>query len=230
MSQHAAIEPTSSVPPRLRRLPAVDPEPPFDDELDQPGRLTATAESSDAAQSVLALAFVLPGGLPNVPGVPPSWTPGAPGPKPGPRLRLVVPTDPATRPRRHRRSPAPTIEEEFGPQPTPRDELPEPQLWAARLVQAFVEVHAGLRPASQLVRWTTTAVQEAVVRRPTTGSDLGARERRHGEVVRSVRASEPVDGVVEVSAVVQRGDRCRAIALRLEGIDGRWQCTALQLG
>jgi hypothetical protein len=53
---------------------------------------------------------------------------------------------------------------------------------------------------------------------------------RLAEVVRSVRVSEPHDGVAEVCAVVQQGPRCRAIALRLEGIDGRWQCTALQIG
>jgi hypothetical protein len=53
---------------------------------------------------------------------------------------------------------------------------------------------------------------------------------RLAEVVRSVRVSEPTDGVAEVCAIVQQGPRCRAIALRLEGIDGRWQCTALQIG
>ena len=53
---------------------------------------------------------------------------------------------------------------------------------------------------------------------------------RWAEVVRSVHVSEPVDGVAEVCAIVQQGPRCRAIALRLEGIDGRWQCTALHIG
>jgi hypothetical protein len=40
---------------------------------------------------------------------------------------------------------------------------------------------------------------------------------------------EPADGVAEVCAVVSHGERFRAIALRLEGIDGRWRCTVLQL-
>jgi hypothetical protein len=31
------------------------------------------------------------------------------------------------------------------------------------------------------------------------------------------------------SAVVRRGERHRAVALRLEGADGRWRCTALHL-
>jgi hypothetical protein len=39
-----------------------------------------------------------------------------------------------------------------------------------------------------------------------------------------------VDGVAEVSAVARRGGRAHAVAARLEGIDGRWRCTALQIG
>ena len=49
-------------------------------------------------------------------------------------------------------------------------------------------------------------------------------------LVSSVRVCEPVDGVAEVSAVVRRGGRAHAVAARLEGIDGRWRCTALQIG
>jgi hypothetical protein len=49
-------------------------------------------------------------------------------------------------------------------------------------------------------------------------------------LVRSVHVSEPADGVAEVSALVRRGVRCTAVALRLEGMDGRWQCTALEVG
>jgi hypothetical protein len=33
-----------------------------------------------------------------------------------------------------------------------------------------------------------------------------------------------------VCALVRRGARSTAVALRLEGRDGRWQCTALELG
>jgi hypothetical protein len=48
--------------------------------------------------------------------------------------------------------------------------------------------------------------------------------------VGSLHISEPRDGVAEVCAVVDTGVRKRAIALRLEGIDGQWRCTALQVG
>jgi hypothetical protein len=45
-----------------------------------------------------------------------------------------------------------------------------------------------------------------------------------------VHVCEPVDGVAEVSAVAHRGGRAHAVAARLEGVDGRWRCTAVQIG
>ena len=57
-----------------------------------------------------------------------------------------------------------------------------------------------------------------------------ARRRITAGRVRSVHMSEPRDGVVEVCAIVQREARATAIALRLDGVDGRWQCTALTFG
>ncbi|WP_460524828.1 Rv3235 family protein, partial [Flindersiella endophytica] len=48
--------------------------------------------------------------------------------------------------------------------------------------------------------------------------------------VRSVHVSEPADGVAEAAVHVQHGSRSRAIAVRIEGLDGRWRCTALELG
>jgi hypothetical protein len=262
MSQSASAPDQGAGTSRPRRLPTVDSEPPFDDEnrwsgsdgaamwVAEEARPFSSTAAEPSSQGALSLVFALPSGLPSVPALPSSWQPALPHPTPGvstrladapepdppetdgPRLRLVSKQKVVRgdRPRRPRRPTAGTLEEEFGPQSTPRALLPEPQLWAARLVQAFVEVDAGLRPATQLIRWTTTSVQEAIVRPASTQQRVA--ERQLGEIVRSVRASEPVDGVVEVSAVVQRGGhgRCRAIALRLEGIDGRWQCTALESG
>jgi hypothetical protein len=223
----------------LRRLPARDAEPPFDDEV--PAAITTT----DAIQGTLALAFALPSGVPAIPS-----TPGPQGEGSARRLRLVpaIGHDPGTdlatsdgeeaaRPAGRgsgRRRSRVLDAEEFGPQQTPRSLLPEPKPWAGRLVQAIVEVTAGVRPIGQLVRWTTTEVYDAVRSRGMAASrdagPIGRTQRRLGAVVRSVHVNEPADGVAEVCAVVQQGARCRAIALRLEGIDGRWQCTALQVG
>jgi hypothetical protein len=202
----AAMSP-SPVP--LRRIPAPMWEPPFDDEV---GRSPAAASRGPASQGTLALAFMLPN---DVPAVPVPTVPAL-----GRGLRLVG---------------SPDADEtadavEFGPQPTPRAQLPEPRRWAARFVQAVVEVLAGDRPTGQLVRWTTTEVFDEVAARvapPRHRNRPGAGTRG---IVRSVHVTEPADGVAEVAALVRRGLRSTAIALRLEGMDGRWQCTAIELG
>jgi hypothetical protein len=113
--------------------------------------------------------------------------------------------------------------------PTRRDALPDPRPWTARLAQAVAEVLAGARPAAQLSRVATLDVLRLLER---SSGRLGARRdcptRR--PVVSSVHVSEPRDGVAEVCAVVDTGPRRRALAMRLEGADGRWRCTALQVG
>lgn len=118
-------------------------------------------------------------------------------------------------------------DEDCAPRPTPRRELPEPQRWAGRLAQAIVEVLAGDRPMAQLVRWTSGEVYEQLQQRSVASTARTATERsvRGRSVVRSVRLCEPADGVVEASATVLDGRRYRALVLRLEGLDGRWQCT-----
>lgn len=193
--------------PRLRRLPVPRWEPPFDDEIET-GGVAARVPAPD--QGALALAFVLPNGMPAVPTTPSPLFP---------QLRLVAVPDAA--------------DDEFGPQPTPRSALPEPHGWAARLVQAVVEVLAGDRPTSQLIRWTSEEVFDEVSARvlpPAPGPARRSAGPPERGVVRSVHVTEPSDGVAEVCALVRRGLRCTALALRLEGIDGRWQCTAIELG
>jgi Family of unknown function (DUF6459) len=190
----------------LRRMPLPSCEPPYDDELGP-----AVADWSGGrggglgVQGTLALAFVLPSGLPAVP-----------EPPAGLQLVDVTPDDDAP-------------PDEFGPLPTRRAALPAPQTWAGRVVQAIVEVLAGVRPATQLVRWTTDEVYEEIASRvlATCGLEAGGPPRG---VVSSLHVSEPADGVAEVCALVRRGSRSTAVALRLEGMDGRWQCTALELG
>ena len=83
-----------------------------------------------------------------------------------------------------------------------------------------------MRPLTQLRRETApelyALIGKAVVRTPRT---RGA--RRDGRAVRSVHVQEPPEGVVEVCATVVRAGRPSALALRLQGLDGRWRCTEL---
>ncbi len=109
--------------------------------------------------------------------------------------------------------------------------LPDPRRTIATLAPAVVEVLAGVRPASQLVRWTSQDVHAALARRAAVAARVG-RPSVPGRppVVRAVRVCRPNDRVAEASAVVVDSERIRAVAVRLEALDGRWRATALEIG
>jgi hypothetical protein len=176
----------------------------------------------------------------------------APIPEPRPQLRLVVvPTpQPALEDARlpvrlvhpgvgvprppHRPGPRPLPDRrrvhedvDFGPALTTRADLPDAGAAGRRLVTLALESLAGRRPVGQLQPLASAPVFAAL--------SAGRRPRWCAEgaapiVVGRVRVCEPVDGVAEISAVAHRAGRAHAIAARLEGIDGRWRCTALQVG
>jgi hypothetical protein len=125
-------------------------------------------------------------------------------------------------------------EQFFGPQRTLRDDLPDPTAWAGRITLALLEVMTGVRPAPQVLRWTSPEVYAVVARR----SALVARRVAEGNAPRTrprlrvirVRVCEPADGVAEATVVISDGPRVRAVAVRLVGQDGKWRVSALQVG
>ncbi len=126
-----------------------------------------------------------------------------------------------------------TVDDEtlFGRQPTPTSALPDARVWARQLGRAVAEVLAGDRPVSQLMRWTDEAVFGDLNRRAAVLAQAGTGNRgaRNRVSVASVHVCEPRDGIAEVSVHLRQGQRSRAYAVRLEGLDGRWRCTALQM-
>jgi hypothetical protein len=246
------------VPTTLRRLPLPVAEPPYDDDTggSEVSRASALAPTT---QGTLALAFVLPSGVPAHPRLRLVPAPHR-APAPSTDSDSDTDTDPDTDP-----GSAPESDD-GGPRATPRRALPDPRPWAGRFVQALVEVLGGARPATQLVRWTTSEVYADIqllasaarvdsvrcdavwppgprsddtcvagaltTATRTTASRTSTTARPVPAVrglVRSIHVGEPADGVAEICALVQRGPRASAVALRLEGLDGRWKCTALAL-
>jgi hypothetical protein len=47
--------------------------------------------------------------------------------------------------------------------------------------------------------------------------------------VRKSRVTQPLDGICEATITIRFGDRLRVVAIRFEGLDGRWLCTYLAL-
>lgn len=111
-----------------------------------------------------------------------------------------------------------------------RGNLPEPTAWGRRLLVGLIETADGRRPLGQLRTLLSPAVGHGIA----VDLERAAVSRRphwlHRAVVRSIRATEPAEGVAELCATVECGERVRAIAFRLETHQGRWRCTRLQLG
>ncbi|CAN5551015.1 hypothetical protein BH10ACT8_BH10ACT8_23750 [soil metagenome] len=120
------------------------------------------------------------------------------------------------------------MDDPFKVQPTGRSDLPELDGFARRFVIGVIESATGHRPAAQLSPHTAPAVQAGLARDAGRITRLGTAQRPAR--LHSVHISEPADGVAEVAVIVRVGDRFRAIAFRLEGLDGRWRCVRLQIG
>lgn len=118
--------------------------------------------------------------------------------------------------------------DDFDAQPTSRNNLPDPELFIRRLLIAVIETATGRRSPLQLAAHTSSAVHAGLARDAGRMTRLGTAARP--ATLHSVHVSEPADGIIEATAVVAVGRRFRAIALRLEGLDGRWRCVRLQLG
>ena len=116
------------------------------------------------------------------------------------------------------------------PRARPASTLPDPVPWGRRLLIGVIETAGGHRPEQQIAALLSPSVHRGLCADFERARQVGARHWLHHASVRSVRATEPNDGVAELCATVEVCGRIRAIALRLEEQRGRWRCTRLQLG
>lgn len=121
-------------------------------------------------------------------------------------------------------------DDEFDRQPTRSELLPPIEPFVAKISQAIVEVVSAQRPAPQLIRHTSPTVYSVLARRALVSARRHNPGPRRAAMVRRVRVCEPADGIVEACAVVLWNGRVRALALRLEGLDGRWLVTQVVIG
>jgi len=230
--------------PYLAPVPAC--EPPFDDELDGRHGTGARADRSRVLPVGRLVATPLPPARQADP-APPATT-AAPQPAVAPNARglphssvvagTLAPRATATaamaKATAQTRKSGPTSitaagvpqwssEADIGVRRTGTQQLPAAQRAASVLARALVEVLSGRRPTAQLRVHCAPDIYAGLLERPF----LGHQALPH---LISVRVCEPADGVAEVSAVFRRADRVRAMAFRIQGVDGRWRITALQLG
>ena len=96
--------------------------------------------------------------------------------------------------------------------------------WPGYFAQVLAEALAGVRPASQLVPWTTERARSRIQQ---LGPRLAAGQRPR---IRRVVTFRPATDAMEMTVVVDFGPRVHALALRLERGDhrGRWLCTTVE--
>jgi hypothetical protein len=111
-----------------------------------------------------------------------------------------------------------------------RAALPDPALWARRLLLGIIETAGGRRPLSQLTALLSPGVAHGLRTEFELAGQLGRPHWTSRGTIGSVRATEPADQVAELCATVRDDRRVHAVAIRLEVRHGRWCCTRLVLG
>ncbi|MBU3693200.1 MAG: hypothetical protein FGM47_06775 [Candidatus Nanopelagicaceae bacterium] len=110
---------------------------------------------------------------------------------------------------------------DFAPNPSPLAELPNLERWTLTYVVSAIEIMAGRRPVQQLSRSTHRFTYNSLLRNIGSVTDLPKIKRIH--------RNQPIEGVVEVTAILSFKDRVRALIARFEGVDKKWLCTELEL-
>ncbi len=107
------------------------------------------------------------------------------------------------------------------PKPTSAGELPQISEWSFAFIVNLLEILSGHRQPAQVMARCHRVIYHQLLTKAGTDKVLGK--------LRSVHLQEPLDGLCEVSATIRYGDRLKALALRFEGVDGRWLCTVLEI-
>ena len=110
---------------------------------------------------------------------------------------------------------------QFAPEPTSATDLPDIEELTFQFIHNVVEIWAGRRSASQVQSMCHHLIFAELVRKTGAQKMIGR--------IRKIRVTQPLDGVSESTVTIRYGDRLRVVAIRFEGLDQRWLCTALTL-
>ncbi|SOD73108.1 hypothetical protein SAMN05892883_2402 [Jatrophihabitans sp. GAS493] len=149
----------------------------------------------------------------------------------GAQLHLVGPRDrplPFVEHQRDNQAELDSAQSPFGHLTATSQDLPDPVGFSRRLLVGALEAFAGRRSIAQLAPYLSRGVFAGLAR--DCDNAKVTNRWRGGAAVRTIHLCEPADGVAEIAAVVAVRGRSRAVALRLEGQNGRWRCVRLQLG
>jgi len=109
-------------------------------------------------------------------------------------------------------------------------DLPDPAAWAHRLLIGMIETAGGRRPLHQLAAFLSPSVHRGIGAQFDRSAQAGHPHWLHQASVRSIRASDPAPGIVELAVVLDADPRVHAVAMRVERWHGHWRCTRLHIG
>ncbi|MDI9587737.1 MAG: Rv3235 family protein [Gleimia sp.] len=110
------------------------------------------------------------------------------------------------------------------------DILPDPTKWGRSIALAVVETLSGQRYPTQLERWVTPDLYEAIERRVALAERLdGPANRTPRAKALSSRTCHVNDQVAETTHVITQGKQVRAVSVRLEARRRQWMATALEI-
>lgn len=110
---------------------------------------------------------------------------------------------------------------DFAPEPSPISELPEIEKWTLTFLITVIEILAKRRPIQQIARSTHRFTFNNIAALIGTIRELPR--------IRSIHRHQPIEGVIEMTAILNFGERTRALVTRFEGVDRRWLCTEFEL-
>ena len=110
---------------------------------------------------------------------------------------------------------------EFAPEPTSAEDLPDITELMSQFMHNVLEIWAGRRSASQVQAMCHHLIFADIQRTAGQQKVMGR--------IRKIKLTQPLDGICESAITVRYGDRLRVVAIRFEGLDKRWLCTALTL-
>ena len=119
----------------------------------------------------------------------------------------------------------------FGIEFVNSDELGDPRPILAFLAQSVIETLAGIRDIEQCARWLSDGVYQQLRQKSLASSrsraESSVKAMRPNLVIGKISVFSPRPGVIEGVVIVHNIGRARAVAIRLEGYNGRWRARSV---
>lgn len=122
------------------------------------------------------------------------------------------------------------------PAPAAGAETVDASAFVSSLAVVIVEILAGVRPIEQLSRWVTDSVYRDITIRATLARQnramTGTKPRRpsfHIGTIVAARTGTGSSSRHECVAIIHQARRCRAIAICIEFVRGRWRANSISV-